>query len=446
MPKRNFIWLLALVVTALLAVWLTRAQRGASLPDQNGEAAVADLYRNIRQKWYPGVGEPAYRQAVLEKMVALLNDPYSVYVDPVQGQALRQRVLGSHRGVGLLLQPVGNGLEILGTDPGSPAHRGGLVPGDLLLAVDGVSTAEMAGPEGLALLDGEVGTEHILRIARPGQLEPSDVSLTVERYPVETVVGLARDSDGTWIHRIGPEGQFVYVRVREFVQGTAGAFHQAVHLGGARGLILDLRGNPGGLLPVAVDLANMFLRDGLIVEIRSVDAEPQTHHARTNGTYPPVPVVVLIDEHSASGAELVAGALGHHARALLIGRRTRGKGLVQSLLALPEQAGYVYLTTSEFRVAGRSILPTDQQPGGVAPHVTVVIDRADRRRLDRLRQLAGLLPASDQDDPTASQTRRQRIDEILRLDNQLAEAIDWLSRPEQLQARLEALAAGNGGD
>jgi carboxyl-terminal processing protease len=260
------------------------------------------------------------------------------------------------------------------------------------------------------------------------------------------VVGLARDSDGTWIHRVGPEDQFVYVHVREFVQDTAGAFHQAVHLGGARGLILDLRGNPGGLLPVAVDLANMFLRDGLIAEIHSRNPEPQTHHARSNGTYPPVPVVVLIDEHSASGAELVAGALGHHARALLIGRRTRGKGLVQSLLALPEQAGYAYLTTSEFRIAGRSILPAEGQPGGVAPHVTVVIDRADRRRLDRLRQLAGLLPAADEDDPATDQTRRRRIEEILRLDNQLAEAIRWLRRPEQLEARLDALAGGNGED
>lgn len=437
MPKRNFIWLLAILLTALAAVWLTRAQQRLVIERPDGAEAVGAAFRQIQQNWYPGTDADAYRRQILERMVGMLDDPYSVYIPPQRGDLLSQRIQGKQRGVGLVLGPDAGGLAVLGSDPASPAYRAGILPGDRVLQIDQKPAANLNVAAADALLDGPVGTEHTLLLSRPTAQNPLEIVLRVEQYDVETVVGLGRDRDGKWIHRIGDQQQFVYVHVREFVDQTAGDFHQAVHLGGARGLILDLRGNPGGLLPAAIELTNMFLREGLIARVVSSRGDEIRHEAISNGTYPPVPVVVLIDGQSASGAELVAGALAHHRRGLVIGQASRGKGLIQSLIELPSQAGYLYLTTSEFLVAGESILPGPGRRGGIQPHQVVQIPPDKQGELARLRHIAGLLPGPVDDAQTDRQIRQERIRQILQLDSQLSAAIQWLSRPAEYRRRLE---------
>ncbi|RPI60852.1 MAG: hypothetical protein EHM48_06575, partial [Planctomycetaceae bacterium] len=312
----------------------------------------------------------------------------------------------------------------------------GIIRDDILLAVDGVPVAgkDVAGVR--AMLDGKIGSEVTLDLIRPGGKKES-LTIKREEFAVESVEGLYRNAAGRWVYRLGDD--CAYVRITEFVPDTLEHVQSALRgLVPLRGVVLDLRDNPGGEFNVSLAVADLFLREGTIVTVFSRNASPHKYQALENGTLPgDIPVVILINGKSASGAEIVAGSLAVNDRAVLIGTRTRGKGCMQKIIELDGGLGLINLTTSEFYVgddqpvAKRGIAPNLDLPlgnGSEPAAVQALQDELARVRLEI--ELSGPRPATAPaaTEPTTSpMLARERL---LELDNQLAAATKLVQDPQ----------------
>ncbi|MFW6062056.1 MAG: S41 family peptidase, partial [Planctomycetota bacterium] len=443
MPKRNLIWILAVVAAVAVAALVVHSASQPGRSPQPRFWAVHESYRLILQEYYSDVDSETLQQAAVDGMVQSL-DEFSRYVRPGEARQLSRRVRGTEHGLGLRWRIDDAGRVIaLVPEWESPAQRAGVQWGDEMLTVDGKPLADYPSKQLRSLLhrrDNNAPVKLTLRRAETAQVE----TLTLEPadYEVQTVEGLQRGPQGRWQYLADPEGQIAYVRIREFVPRTGQRVRQAFRrLGQASGLILDLRDNPGGMLPAAVAVSDMFLREGTIVTVRRRVGPEQIYFAQGEETVPEIPLVVLVNEQTASAAEIVAGALDFHARAVLVGTRTRGKGCVQSMYPLPDDLGQVNLTTSEFLVGpGRSIL---RRPGedrwGVHPRAqqiqpasreAALREARERARARRDPADATTRPASEPTPSTPEEIRQ----ELLTADAQLARAVDVLNDPAEYEA------------
>ena len=243
-----------------------------------------------------------------------------------------------------------------------------------------------------------------------------------------------------------PAENIAYIRVKELVENTAEQVEMTLRqLGDVRGLILDLRDNPGGLLPSAVTVSNLFLRQGVIVSCVDRTAKRQTYEASNEGMYSRVPMCVLVNGQTASAAEIVAGALAMHGRAALVGTRTRGKGCVQTPLALPGNMGQVNLTTAEYFLADDT--PIARRAGsdrwGIEPHERVSLRPSEEKMLRRLYREAEVVSRRRQTTTETSRPVRQEISflDLLKADAQLARAMELLSIPDAHDAAIQRAAA-----
>ena len=274
--------------------------------------------------------------------MAATLDAHSAFLPPDQYEDLRATTDGSFEGVGIEFDD-SNGLTVLTPLQGSPAYRCGILQGDRILTIDGVSTAGLDAEAARARIRGPLGTLVHLTVVHSGQTQP--VEIAVERATVELksipVAELLRDQ---WLRAgVPPLG---YVQVDHFQRNTGadlGASLTRLEQQGMQGLILDLRQNPGGALDAAEDVANLFISDGLIVSLISRTAPPENKNACGEGVHPNYPLVVLVDSRSASAAEIVAGALKDRGRAVLVGERTFGKFSVQNIIRFLLDSGQAAL-------------------------------------------------------------------------------------------------------
>jgi len=287
-------------------------------------------------------------------------DPHSTFLPPKRYGQLKDETSGHFGGVGIEVSMRGDLLTVVAPIEGTPAGKAGLLPMDRIIKVDGKSTLNMTLYNAVSLIRGKIGTTVVLTIRRagPGAEKTFDVSLERSQIPVHTAKA-----------KMLP-GKIGWVRVFSF-NATTGpdlkkelADLEAEH-GDARGIILDLRNNPGGLFGQAVEVANLFLESGMIVNTigrgRLREKETFATLLKTRGE---IPMVVLISGGSASGSEIVAGALQDHGRALLLGTRTFGKGSVQSIFKLQGDTGLRITTALYYTPSGRSI-----QAEGIVPDV-----------------------------------------------------------------------------
>lgn len=318
-------------------------------------------------------------------------DRYSEFVVPEEVEEFEGRELeGTYVGIGVLLFGRFSPITVQAPLPGGPAEAAGLLPGDRILAVDGedISTlpAEEAVDTALRLLKGPVGSAVELRIGRG-----EDTELAVEVARAEVV-----ESRVKWAHLVDPGQRLGYVYVSGFQRDVTGAFDSAIEsleleAGGAlRGLVLDLRHDPGGLLEEAIALVNRFLESGEIVSLkRRGEVVVERHFAEPERcTLPDLPLVVLIDGKTASASEVVTGALQDHGRARIVGVRSYGKGVVQSIYSWRNRDFRLKLTTSHYYTPnGRSIEKTlrregdGEAEGGIAPDVDVPLDPQTQQRV-----------------------------------------------------------------
>jgi len=276
-------------------------------------------------------------RAAIEGMLQALNDPYTSYLDP-QDYILGQSVLGgSYEGIGAYVTVTDNQITIIAPIAGSPADKSGIKAGDAILEIDGQSTAGMSLAEAIIKVRGPIGTTVKLLVQHEGDTTPVEIEITRANFDIPSVL-------------FEMKGETAYINITNFTERTPGELDtalQSIQDNKAKGIILDLRGNPGGLLEQVVDVASSFLSEGVVVQVRSNQGEITTTSVNKDRPRTDLPMVVLVDKDSASGSEVLAGALQDHKRATIAGTATYGKGSVDSLYPLSDGSG-LYLTIARW--------------------------------------------------------------------------------------------------
>ena len=311
-----------------------------------------------------------YEMAV-EGFLRELGDPHTSFMSAEEYADLRVQTEGEYGGLGIQIAVRDGWITVLAPLPGTPAERAGLRAGDRIVEVAGESTEGWDDDDAVKVLRGPVGAPVTIRIARVGVDETVPYTIVREEIRVKSVRYAYMVEPGIGLARLDVFSQTSTQELRQAIDG--------LRQDGMRGLILDLRSNPGGLLDQGVSVSNLFLSPGqAIVETRGRDARDHEEFAASRAEYVPgLPVVVLVDEYSASASEIVAGALQDHDRAVVVGVTTFGKGSVQSLFPL-SGGNFLKMTTGRwFTPSGRSIQkPHDEESGAVTPLLegTVSVD------------------------------------------------------------------------
>ncbi|MGE0787981.1 MAG: S41 family peptidase [Sandaracinaceae bacterium] len=303
-------------------------------------------------------------------------DPHSTFLDPEEYRILAADTLGQFGGIGVEVDVRDGWLTVHGVIEGGPADTAGLQPGDRFLVIDDRVARDMPISDAVRIMRGEPGTRVSVRVRREGQEEALEFTLIREVVRVDAVEA-----------RVLPD-RVVYVRLKSFQSTTTSELHAALDAavertsanGGVRGVLLDMRRNPGGLLHEAVRVSDTFLSSGMIVSTRGRGGEQLSAASASGpGTRPDWPLVVLVDHYTASAAEIVAGALQDHHRAIIVGGRTWGKGSVQNLIELPDGSALKLTIARYYTPSGRSI-----QAQGIEPDVEVEqLDEDTARELVR---------------------------------------------------------------
>jgi len=338
--------------------------------------------------------ETAMQQATIAALVESLDDPYTIYVPPEDADDLRKDLSWHYTGIGAHVRGVDGRLRILSPMDGSPALEAGVRAGDVVLAIDDFDTLDQPVQDCIDHLLGPPGTTVDVTVRHTDDTEET---LEVTRRPIAapTVSGLMR-RDRQWRFLVDEDKGIAYVRVDQFTGDTVpqliGALAPLKGEGRLHGLVLDLRGNPGGTLPAAVEMAELFLAEGDIVSIAPErddrSDERRTYPARRGHALEDIPVTVLIDEQSASASEIVAGALGDNDRALIVGERSFGKGSVQEVRPLEGDHGMLKCTTAYYYLpSGRNLHRRKGDPDaawGVDPSPGCVVPEDFDARFARL--------------------------------------------------------------
>ncbi|MBF2037192.1 MAG: PDZ domain-containing protein, partial [Leptolyngbyaceae cyanobacterium T60_A2020_046] len=319
--------------------------------------------------------EAAYE--AIREMLGLLKDPYTRFMDPQEFRNMQVDTSGELTGVGIQITQEEETNEIVVVAPieDTPAFEAGLQAQDIIVEIDGESTEGMALNDAVNRIRGPVGSEVTITVRRGDRT--LDFPLTRARIEIHPVRYSVKDT---------PEGTIGYIRLAQFSANAAAEMRSALQDLEAQnvvGYVLDLRSNPGGLLYSSIEIARMWLDSGVIVSTVNrqgvVDEEAANHRALTNK-----PLVVIVDGGSASASEILSGALQDNNRAELVGTKTFGKGLVQSVRSLPDGSGIAITVAKYLTPSGRDI-----NQMGIEPDIVVELSEDDRERLAQDRELIG---------------------------------------------------------
>ncbi len=319
---------------------------------------LADTLDQVERNYVEDIDRRELFEAAIKGILEKL-DPYSNYISPEELSRFKTSVEQEFGGIGIQVGPDRNGgIRITSPLYGTPAYRAGLMAGDRIVEVNGESAEGWSLDEAVRRMKGEAGTKVTLVVIHPnGKRE----TYTIERevVHVQSVLGIGRNEDDTWNFMLDADKKIGYLRLTAFSRDTTRELREAVkqlQSKGMKGLILDLRFNPGGLLNSAIEVSDLFVTDGRIVSTRGKNTPERTWDAVKAGTYEDFPMVVLVNHFSASASEIVAACLQDHDRAIVIGERTWGKGSVQNVVDLEEGKSALKLTTASYwRPSGKNI-------------------------------------------------------------------------------------------
>jgi len=316
-----------------------------------------DVWDYIKGQYYEQpVSEQDLYYGAMKGMVDALPDDYSAFFTPEEAEEFMNQIDGTFEGIGAEIDVKDGQLQIVAPLPGTPAETAGLRTGDWILAIDGTETIGMAVEEAISKIRGEQGTQVILTIGRQQGAEILDIPVTRDTIVVDSVQWKVEDNG---IMTIG---------VSTFNSDTSALFQEAVNealTSDVKGIILDLRGNPGGLLTAAIDMASLWVGNQTVV-IEKAQEGTQVYAGFLSARLQGIPTVVLVNGGSASGSEIVAGALQDYHVAILVGTQTYGKGSVQDYQELPDGSAVKVTIAQWYTPDGRSINKT-----GIAPDLVV---------------------------------------------------------------------------
>jgi carboxyl-terminal processing protease len=323
-------------------------------------ATRAQIIHDVQKNFYKPVKESSLEQASLKAIVASLHDRYSEYFTPGEAKAFTQSINGQFEGVGMTIDSSNTkkGLLVRMVFDGSPAKQAGITPGDLIVAVNGKTTLGKPADVSTGLIRGPAGTSVTLGVKHHGTAPMR--SVRVERKKIDVPLVQSRI-----VKRGGKK--LAVIRLFQFSKGAHDQVRDAVKKAvgkGAQGIVLDLRGNPGGELVEGRDVPSLFIDKGLIVSTRGRHSPEQKLYATGDAIAPAIPLVVLVDHGSASAAEIAAGALRDDGRATVVGEKTFGKGVFQQVEQL-QNGGLLKLTIGSYYLPKGENLAGD----GINPQV-----------------------------------------------------------------------------
>ncbi|PLY02588.1 MAG: peptidase S41 [Desulfuromonas sp.] len=368
MHRKNGL-LVTLICLVVLAGWISFAggqTRTARSDSPYEEMKIfTDVLSIVRESYVEEVGLPELIYGAIDGMLATL-DPHSSFMDPEMYSEMKTDTKGEFGGLGIEISIRDGILTIIAPIEDTPADRVGLAAGDQIVRIDDQLTKEIGIMEAVKLLRGPKGSQVTVTIMRDSFDRPQPFTIERELIKIESVKARTLE-DG-----------YGYIRLSQFQENTDDDLGSALeHLrkengGQLKGLILDMRNNPGGLLEQAVRVSDHFLDKGLIVYTEGREAASEMKfEAHRDGTEPDYPVVILINSGSASAAEIVAGALKDHRRAILLGTRSFGKGSVQTIIPLEDGSGLRLTTARYFTPSGTSIQALGIEPDILVNQVTV---------------------------------------------------------------------------
>jgi carboxyl-terminal processing protease len=382
-------------------------------------------------KQYVDGDELTYRELIHRALRGMLNtlDPHTEFMVPEKYDNLREDTEGSFGGIGVVVQATEKGLLVISPIDGTPGARAGLMSGELITSIDGTETAGMKIQDAVKILRGRPGTDVRIEVLSPDNDQTRNVTITRAIVQVNTVT----DLNGKQEFPLTERG-FGYVRLTKFGEKTneeLGNALEKLEAAGMKGIVIDLRDNPGGLLDVAVDICDRFLPEGeLIVTTEGRQGKVLSlFKSRRRDQFPGLPMVILVNSASASASEIVSGCLQDLGRAIILGEQTFGKGSVQSIIPLPDESA-IRLTTAKYYTPSHKVI----HEKGITPDIVAPMTRTEKELLARKRNF-----------PEAGNYSEEELNRIKSArDPQLERALDLLHGTSRYEAMLQSESVKQG--
>jgi carboxyl-terminal processing protease len=338
-------------------------RRGSVTPKEVDFKLFWDVWDIVNEKYAGEIDHQKMLYGAISGMLEALGDPYTIFMDPEETKKFNQELEGTFFGIGAEVGIKNDKIIIISPLSGTPAEKAGLKPQDIILKINGKDTENMSLDEAVDLIRGEGGTKVTLTISRFGFTEPRDFEIVRETIEIKSV---------DWESK---EDNIAYIEINRFNENTKDDFDNVIKEilpQNPKGIILDLRNNPGGYLDVAIKIASEFIDEGVIVIEQEKDGKEESFQAVGKAKLATVPLVVLINEGSASGSEIVAGAIQDRGKGILIGEKTFGKGSVQEIESLILDCSLRITVAHWLTPSGKSI--TEQ---GLEPNIKVQMTDED---------------------------------------------------------------------
>jgi len=383
----------------------------------------------VQKNYVEPVDQKTLIHGAINGMIKSL-DPHSSFMTPEMYKELEVETRGSFGGIGIEITILKDVLTVVSPIEDTPAFHAGIKAGDQIIKIDGKSTKDITIMDAVSKLRGPKDTKVTLTITRDDLTKPKDIVIT------RNVIKIRSIKTRIYEDRLG------YIRIASFQEHAASDLKKALKdLDGPnhvlKGLVLDLRNNPGGLLNQAVEISDVFLKSGIIVLTRGkVKTQENKFMARDNGDEPTCPILILVNEGTASAAEIVAGALQDNGRAIVVGTQTFGKGSVQTVIPLDDGSALKLTMAKYYTPNGRSI-----QAEGITPDVTIKYQRPSEDKEvseDRVRErdLKGHIKSQKENGLKPEEPIKKESDDLA-LDNQLKGAVDILRSWEIFQKAIK---------
>jgi carboxyl-terminal processing protease len=355
----------------------------------------------------------SYQDLVYGALKGMLNtlDPHSEFMEPEKYKELQNDTQGAFGGLGIVVSMKDNFVTVVAPMDESPGFKAGILSGDRIIRIDGKSTDKMGLPDAVKTLRGEPGTEVTLTVFRPSSSQIKEFKLTRSIINVDMV----KDINGKKEFPVG-ENKIGYVRLQQFGEKTSGDLERALNTlkrEGMQALVLDLRGNPGGLLDQAVDVCEKFLPRGQLVVTTEGRNSAQNSARYANGRgdeLKGIPLVVLVNFGSASASEIVAGCLQDLKRGIVLGEKTFGKGSVQSILPLQDGSA-LRLTTAKYYTPSHRVIHEE----GITPDIVVPMTDEEYRDIELQRAPGGPESLSDKERERVANARDAQLERAMDL-------------------------------
>lgn len=383
----------------------------------------ADVFNKIKLGYVEEIDDQTLLNYAIKGMLSGL-DPHSAYLEPTAFTNLKESTSGSFGGVGIEVGMENGFVKVIAPIDETPAQLGGILAGDLIIELDDTPVKGMSLNQAVEKMRGDVGTDITLKLVRSGTREPITLILTRAEIKTPSVRSMTLDD------------HYGYLRISQFQSNSGDQFARALERLKSegeelRGLIIDLRNNPGGVLQAAVQISDELLNEGLIVYTKGRSEIAELSFSATEGdSLEGTPVIVLIDGGSASASEILAGALQDHSRAVIMGTQSFGKGSVQNILQLDEDHALKLTTARYYTPNGRSI-----QAQGIIPDIVV-----NRAKLSE-EQTQDFYREADLEGHLSNDGEEKTEDDDKKVDSEQTRMMDRLEKDFQLQEALNLLKA-----